>query len=55
MEPTGSLLHLQVPATCPYPKPDQSSPCPHIPVPEDIIYQITTEKTHSYITKSLIY
>jgi len=27
MEPEGSLPHLQVPANCPYPKPDQSSPC----------------------------
>ena len=29
MEPEGSLLHLQVPFTCPYPEPDQSTPCPH--------------------------
>jgi len=29
MESEGSLPHLQVPATCPYPEPDQSSPCPH--------------------------
>jgi len=28
MEPEGSLPHLQVPATCPYPEPDQSNPCP---------------------------
>ena len=27
MWPEGLLLHLQEPATCPYPKPDQSSPC----------------------------
>jgi len=27
MEPEGSLLHLQESTTCPYPKPDQSSPC----------------------------
>jgi hypothetical protein len=27
MEPEGSLPHSQVPATCPYPEPDQSSPC----------------------------
>jgi len=26
MEPEGSLPHLQVPASCPYPEPDQSSP-----------------------------
>ena len=24
-----------MPATCPYPEPDQSSPCPSIPLPED--------------------
>jgi len=28
MESESSLPHLQVPATCPYPEPDQSSPCP---------------------------
>jgi hypothetical protein len=28
MEPGGSLPHSQEPATCPYPEPDQSSPCP---------------------------
>ena len=28
MEPAGSLPHSQVPPTCPYPKPHQSSPCP---------------------------
>jgi hypothetical protein len=33
--PEGSLPHSQVPATCPYPEPDQSSPYPHIPLPED--------------------
>jgi len=27
MEPEGSLPHSQVPATCPYPEPDRSSPC----------------------------
>jgi len=26
MEPENSLAHAQVPATCPYPEPDQSSP-----------------------------
>jgi len=31
MEPEGS----QVPATCPYPEPDLSSPFPNIPLPED--------------------
>jgi hypothetical protein len=35
MEPECSLLHSQVPATCPYPESHQSSPYPHIPPPED--------------------
>ena len=35
MEPVYSLPHLQVPATCPYLEPHQSSPCPHIPLSED--------------------
>ena len=30
-----SLLHSQVPATCPYPEPARSSPYPHIPLHED--------------------
>ena len=29
MEPESSLPLLQVPAICPYPEPDQSSPYPH--------------------------
>jgi len=35
MEHEGSLPRLQVPATCPYPKPARSSPCPHNSLPED--------------------
>jgi len=35
MEPEGSLPQSQVPATCPYPQPTRSSPCPHILLPED--------------------
>ena len=35
MEPEGSLLYLQVPATCPYPEPDYASPCVPIPLLED--------------------
>jgi hypothetical protein len=31
MEPEGSLPHSQVPSTCPYAEPAQSSPNPHIP------------------------
>jgi hypothetical protein len=38
MEPEGSLLHSQEPATCPYPEPYQSSPCPPIPLPKDPFY-----------------
>ena len=37
MEPEGSLPHLHVLATCPYPEPDRSSPYPHIPLPEQKI------------------
>jgi hypothetical protein len=35
MEPEGLLPHSQLPATCPYPEPDQS---PHIPITEDPTY-----------------
>jgi len=35
MELEGSLPHSQVPATCPYPEPDRSSPYSNIPLPED--------------------
>ena len=35
MEPEGSLPHSQVPATCPYPEPPNSSPYPYIQLPED--------------------
>jgi hypothetical protein len=35
MEPEGSLPHSQVPATCLYPEPTQSSPYPHILLLED--------------------
>jgi len=36
MEPEGSLLHLQVPASCPYfePEPEQFSPCLLFPLLE---------------------
>jgi hypothetical protein len=34
MEPEGSLLHSEVPAMPLY-EPHRSSPCPHIPLPED--------------------
>jgi hypothetical protein len=35
-EPEFALPHSQVPANCVYPEPAQSSPCPHIPLPEDL-------------------
>ena len=35
MEPEGSSPHSQVPGTCPYPEPAQSSLDLHIPLPED--------------------
>jgi len=35
MELEGSLLHLQVPATCPHLEPARSNPCFHIPLSED--------------------
>jgi hypothetical protein len=35
MEPEGSLPLSQVPASCPYPEPAQSSPYSHIQIPKD--------------------
>ena len=35
MEPEGLLQRLQVPDISPYPEPDQSNPCPRIPLPEE--------------------
>jgi hypothetical protein len=37
MVPEGSLPNSQQPATCPYPEPDQSSPCPHPTSPKSIL------------------
>jgi len=42
MDPEGSLPHSQVPATCPYPEPARSSPYPHIPLPEDQIFILSS-------------
>jgi len=55
MEPAGSLPHSQVPATCPYPKPDQSSPCPQIPLPKYIYIYISvlrcpTPRLHCFLS-----
>ena len=38
MENESSLPLSQVPATCSYPKPKKSSPCPKIPLPEGPYY-----------------
>jgi hypothetical protein len=38
MEPEGSLPLSQVPATCPYPEPQRSTPCRYSPLPEDSPY-----------------
>jgi hypothetical protein len=35
MKPESSLPHSQMPANCPYPEPDLSSPYLHLPLPED--------------------
>jgi len=37
MEPDGSLPHSQKPATCPYPETHRFSPCPPLPLPEDVL------------------
>ena len=48
MEPEGSFPHSQVPANCPYPEPDQSSPYPQIPhMPRICITTNNSLSTHS--------
>jgi len=37
MEPEGSLYHSQQPDTFPSPEPDQSTPCPTVPLPEELL------------------
>jgi len=32
----GSILHSRAPTTCSYPEPDQSNPCLHIPLIENL-------------------
>ena len=47
MEPEGSLPYSQVPAACPYPEPDRSSPCSHIPLTENpSAYEYSENKSH---------
>ena len=45
MEPEGSLSHSQVPATCPYPVPDQSSPCS----PSHFLRSISILSSHLFL------
>jgi len=52
MEPKGSIPHLQVPTICLYPEPDQSSPCPHLPLSEDN-FNIIVTSTPEYSKWSL--
>jgi hypothetical protein len=53
MQPGGSLLHLQEPATYPYPEPDQSSPYHHIPLQKIYLNIILTPRSDlHYVTNS---
>ena len=55
MEPEGSLLHSQVPVTCPYPEPAQSSPYPHIPLHEsNLTIYIIKSKSPFFIIMSML-
>ena len=48
MEPEASLPHSQVPATCPYPEPDQPSSCspsPFLKIHPNIILPSTPESS----------
>jgi hypothetical protein len=53
MEPENSLPHWQVPATCPYSEPTQSSPHNPLPLPEDPSSSCTTRSI--YTTVDLTY
>jgi hypothetical protein len=48
-----TLPHSQVPATCPYPEPDQSSPYLHIALPKDLYIHIIYIKAHSHIYRAM--
>jgi hypothetical protein len=52
MEPDVSFPHSQMPATCPCPAPDQSSPCCHILLPK-IHLNITLPSTPGFSKWSL--
>jgi hypothetical protein len=48
MEPEGSLLYSQEPATCPYPEPTSSSPHNSLQLPEDpASQQLQLHLTHT--------
>jgi hypothetical protein len=58
MEPEGLLWQSQVPATCPYPEPAQSSPYPHIPLPEvvpKLSVQVRGFVCEYFVTKILVH
>ena len=55
MQSERSLLHSQVPATCPYPELAQSSPYPHIPFPEEPSYYDPPSKPGSLKFLSLMF
>jgi hypothetical protein len=52
MEPEGSLPHSQLLATCQYPELAQSSPYPHIPLPEDRKWTCPIQASNIAGTKS---
>ena len=54
MELEVSLRHSQEPANCPYFKPDQSSPCTHIPLPEDPLYHYIPNCVKSHVRLPLL-
>jgi hypothetical protein len=53
MEPESSLPHSQAHSTCPYPKPDQSSPYFTIPILEDLSYHFNTTLPRGFLPSLL--
>jgi hypothetical protein len=54
MEPEYSLPHSEKPATCPYPEPDRSSPCPHpISLRSTLILSSQLTVTYTYSSRSM--
>ena len=54
MELEASLRHSQEPANCPYPEPDQSSPCTHIPLPKDPLHYYIPNCAKSHVRFPLL-